>query len=281
VLTSFWGAVFNPTTLPRFAHVITGSVLVGAFFVLSVSAYWLLRRRHVEVARKSMTIGLVFAFLFAYVQLGFGHWQGVRVHQTQPLKLAAVEGLFETTQGAPMLLFGWPDADAGATRMKIGVPKVLSLVVAGDPNAEVKGLKDFPRDEWPPLGLTFASFHLMVALGTFFLAFTALGMFLLWRKRLFDARWYLWVVALAVPLPFLADHAGWVAAEVGRQPWIVYGLLRTRDAISPAVPAAHILASIVLFSAIYVLLFSLWLYLLTQKIRKGPEPVTAAAGGKA
>ena len=279
-LTDFWQAVFNPTTVPRFAHVITGSILVASFFMVSVSAFWLLRRRHEAFARRSMALGMVAACAFAYAQLGFGHWQGVRVERTQPLKLAAVEGLFETTKGAPLLAFGWPEPAADRTRFQLGVPKLLSLMTRGDANAEIRGLKAFPREDWPPVRLSFFSFHLMVALGGFFLAYTAAGVFLLARGTLYDNRPFLWTAVLAVPLPFVADHLGWVAAEVGRQPWIVYGLLRTRDAISPAVPAGQILASLILFAGIYLLLFCLWLFLLTRKITTGPEDLPAPPPGR-
>jgi cytochrome d ubiquinol oxidase subunit I len=271
-LTNFWEAVFNPSTVPRYLHTIDGALITGAFFVLGISAWYLLNNRDLEFARRSMKMALVVGVIASLLQLGIGHYHAVQVAETQPEKLAAVEGLFETQSRAPALVFGIPDADAGKMRSEIKLPGLLSLLAFGSLDAEVKGLNDFPRDEWPPLGLTFYPFHLMVALGMFFIAFTLLGLFLHWRRILDHSRWFLRIALLAIPLPFIANELGWISAEVGRQPWAVYRVLKTQDAVSATVPASQVLLSIIAFCLIYSLLFGVWIYLLRREIRKGPDP---------
>lgn len=269
-LTDFWAAVFNPSTVPRYLHTVIASLITGAFFVMGVSAWFLRKQRHQEFARRSLKASLVVAFVFSVLQLPLGHYHAVQVTHTQPEKLAAFEGLFETERGAPLLLFGIPDAEERTVHAAVRVPGLLSFLTHGDFEAEVQGLNDFPRDEWPPVGLTFYSFHLMFILGLFFIGLTALGMFLLWRKKLFGNKLFLWLAVVSVPLPFVANELGWIAAEVGRQPWIVYRLVKTSDAISRAVPGGQVVFSIVLFSVIYLLLGGLWLFLLRRQIVKGP-----------
>ncbi|RYD03934.1 hypothetical protein N752_17785 [Desulforamulus aquiferis] len=204
------------------------------------------------------------------LQGALGHYHAVQVAETQPAKLAAFEGLFETQQGAPLIIFGIPDAEAGRTKMEIALPKMLSFVAFGDFNAEVKGLNDFPRDEWPPLAMTFYPFHLMVALGLYFIALTCWGFWLLIRNKLYDNPLFLKLAFFSIPLPFITNELGWIAAEVGRQPWVVYNLLRTADGVSITVPAYQILFSIIMFALIYVVLFSVWIFLLRKKINLGP-----------
>jgi len=271
-LTDFWAAVFNPSTVPRYFHTISGAVITGAFFMLGLSAWFMLRKRHTEFAQRSAKIALVVGFISALSQLPLGHHHAVQVAETQPAKLAAFEGLFETQKRAPLLLFGIPNAEEERTDFAVGIPSGLSVLMGGT-DTEVKGLKDFPKENWPPMLLTFASFHLMVYLGGFFILFSGMGLFFLWRKTLFDKSWYLKIAFYSIPLSFIANELGWIAAEVGRQPWIVYGVMFTKDAISVTVPAGQILFSIILFSLIYVLLFSVWVFLLKHKLEKGPEVV--------
>ena len=275
-LTDFWAAVFNPSTLPRYAHVTVGALLVGAIFMLGLSARYLLRRQHTAVATRSFRIALIFAAVAAVGQLFLGHWQAVRVWETQPSKLAAMEGLFETKTRAPISIFGVPDAQAEKTHLEVTVPGVLSILLTGNIETEVKGLKEWPKDEWPPLKLTFFPYHLMFMLGTYFIMVTLLGVFLLWRNKLFDATWYHRLIFFTFPLVFVADHCGWIAAEVGRQPWIVWGLLRTSDAASPAVGVGQLAISLAVYILIYALLLGFWLFLLVRKLRHGPEPVEPA-----
>jgi cytochrome d ubiquinol oxidase subunit I len=284
-LTSFLDAVFNPSTVPRFLHTVDATLIAGSFFVMGISAWFLLRGRHTEFAKRSFKPALVIAFVTSVLELGFGHYHAVQVAETQPEKLAAVEGLFETQKRAPALLFGVPDAEEETVHAAVEIPAGLSLLAHFDADAEMTGLKDFPRDEWPPLGLTFYPFHLMVALGMFFIGFTAAGVLLMWRKRIFEGgvlpRLFLKAAVAAIPLPIIANELGWITAEVGRQPWVVYRLLRTSDAFSPAVPARQVLLSLSAFSLLYLLLIFAWIYLLRREMRRGPEPAAAAEGKEA
>ena len=270
-LTDFWAAVFNPSTLPRYLHTIDACLITGAFFMMGISAWYLRKGDHEDFARKSFKASLVVGFIAAAAQLPLGHYHAVQVAQTQPEKLAAFEGLFETQKEAPLLIFGVPDAEERTVHAAVEVPGLLSFLVAFDTQAEVKGLNDFPKDEWPPLGLTFYSFHLMFILGMYFIGLTALGLFLLWRKKLFDSKLFATLAFFSIPLPLIANELGWIAAEVGRQPWIVYRLLKTSDSISVTVPAGQILASLIMFSLIYLLLGALWIFLLRREVKKGPE----------
>jgi len=275
-LTSFYQAVFNPSTLPRFAHTMCAAFITGAFFVMGISALYLLRRRHAGFARESLKIALVVAFASSLIELPLGHIHGVQVAHTQPAKLAAIEGLFTTQKCAPAVVFCLIREDPPQLIYPIQLKGALSWFVYGDTRREVKGLDAFPRDEWPPVALTFYSFHFMVILGMYFIGLTGLGVFLWWRRKLFENRWYLWLAVLSIPLPFLANELGWITAEVGRQPWIVYGLLKTRDAISITVPATQILITIFLFSAIYVLLFIAWMMVLKRQLGRGPDTPSGA-----
>jgi len=270
-LQNFWQAVFNPSTMPRYLHTVDAALIVGAFFMMGISAWYLLRDQHVEVAKRAFTMALVVGFLASLGAAGIGHWHAVQVANTQEPKLAAFEGLFETQTHAPLTLFGIPDAKTRTLRAAIQIPHALSLLVGNTAATEVKGLDATPRADWPPLLATFFSFHLMVLLGLYFMAFTALGLLLLWRRRLFGNRFFLTAALWSIPLPFLATQVGWMAAEIGRQPWAVYGVLRTSDAASNAatVPAGQILASIIMFSLIYLLLFNTWVRLLRRAIHHG------------
>ena len=281
-LTDFFGALFNPSTMPRYTHTVSGALITGSFFVLGISAFYLLRKRHEEFAKRSFRMALILAFVVSLAQLGTGHYHAVQVAETQPVKLAAFEGLFETQRGAPLLFFGIPNEEEGRTEAAVGVPGGLSLLVDFDSSHEVPGLDAVPRDQWPPVRATFFPFHIMFLVGLFFIGYTGLGVILLWRRKLFNlesglSRLMLKVAVIAVPLPFLANELGWMAAEVGRQPWAVQGLLRTSDAVSVTVPASQILFSIIMFCLIYALLFALWIFLLRQKIRLGPEAASAEA----
>ncbi|MCB4757105.1 MAG: cytochrome ubiquinol oxidase subunit I [Elusimicrobia bacterium] len=270
-LTDFWSAVFNPSTLPRFFHTIDAAVMTGAFFMLGVAALYLLKKRHMEFAKCSMKIALWIAFVSAVLQLPLGHLHAIQVADTQPVKLATFEGLFETQKNAPLLLFGVPDAEAKETRMGIRVPGLLSFLISGSRDTVVKGLNDFPRDEWPPLKLPFFSFHLMFILGVYLIGLSAWGMFLLKNKKLNGNILFLKLALFSVPVPFVTNQLGWIAAEVGRQPWVVMNILKTKDAISTTVPAGQIVFSILMFSVVYLLVFCAWIYLMKLKIKHGPE----------
>ena len=275
-ITDFWAMVFNPSSVDRLVHVLLGSFILGAFFVMSVTAYYLLKGRHLEFARRSFTIALAAGAVASLAMLVSGHSQARTVAEHQPAKLAAFEGHF-VTGPAPLYLFGVPDAAAQRVR-GLAVPGLLSFLVHGHLDAPVPGLDSVPPADRPPLQIPFQSYHLMVGLGGFFIAVTLLALWLRWRGRLFETRWLLRVFVFAVGGAYAANQLGWVAAEVGRQPWIVYGLLRTPDALSKAVGAGSVLTSIVMFSVIYLLLFAVWVYVLNDKIQHGPDDAPAHDG---
>ncbi|MHB9038705.1 MAG: cytochrome ubiquinol oxidase subunit I [Armatimonadota bacterium] len=275
-LTSFAQAVFNPSTLPRFLHTVDGALITGAMFMMGISAWFLLKRRNVDFAKSSMRTALLVAFVAAVIELPLGHYHAVQVAHTQPAKLAAIEGLFKTQRRAPAIAFCILNPDKCETKYTVQIPGLLSLLAFGNWNAEVTGLEAFSRDEWPPIAMTFYSFHSMVLLGMYFIGMTALGIFLLWRGKLFESKRFLRLALVSIPLPFIANELGWMTAEVGRQPWIVYKLLRTGDAISITVPAGQILATIILFCLVYALLFVAWILVLRREMRLGPAEGSAA-----
>lgn len=277
VLTDFWAAVFNPSTLPRYGHTVVASILSGAFFMAGIGAWYLLKGRHVEFARRSLAIAIVAAAVFSLAVLGVGHFHAVQVAETQPAKMAAFEGVFQTESGAAMVFFGVPDVGNQTIRFRIAVPKLLSFLISFDPNATVPGLDQFPRDLWPPVEITFYAYHVMMLLGFYFIALSLVGVYLLWRKRLFGNRLYLKFMLASMLLPILALEFGWVAAEMGRQPWVVYGLLKTVDAASVVVPAGQILFTIFMFVSIYSLLLALLVFLILREVRRGPVPLSGAA----
>jgi len=278
-ITDFWAVVFNPSTVHRLTHTLIGAVIMGAFFVMSVSAFYLLRRRHESFARKSFNISLWFGALASLAILFSGHLQAQNVAETQPPKLAAFEGLFETGEGgSPLYLFGVPDSQEQRVKYGIAVPRMLSFLVYEDFDKPVPGLDQVPAEDRPPVAIPFYTYHVMVGLGMFFIVLTLLALVLRWRGTLYEKRWLLKVFVLAVIGPVISNQFGWVAAEVGRQPWIVWGLLRTSDAVSPTVSAREVLASNIMFAVIYGLLFVVWVFVLDRKIRQGPPELAGEAG---
>lgn len=270
-IVDFWAMVWNPSSAHRLVHVLLGSFLQGAFFVLSISAFYLLRRRHEDFARKSFSLALAVATLTSVAIPISGDLQAKMVARHQPAKLAAFEGHFETGP-APLYLWGLPDEAAKEVRFGLSVPGLLSFLVHEDFSAPVTGLDAFPEQDRPRVMIPFQSYHLMLVAGVAMLGLSLLAQFVRWRGQLFETRWLLWTFVAAVLLPYLGNQAGWVAAETGRQPWIVYGLLRTSDAVSRAITAGMVLGSIVLFALIYLLLFAVWIFVLNDKIQHGPEP---------
>jgi cytochrome d ubiquinol oxidase subunit I len=286
-ITDFWAMVFNPSSVHRLVHVWFGAFILGAFFVMSIAAWYLLKGRHLDFARRSFTGALVLGTLFSLAQAVSGDLQAVNVAEHQPAKLAAFEGIYETPAqgGTALYLWGWPDDEAGRVRWGVGVPGLLSWLVHRDAGTPVAGL-DRLEAGWgrPPVWISFQSYHLMVAIGALFISLTVYASWLRWRGRLFDKRWLLWVFVVAVLPAFAANQLGWVAAEVGRQPWIVYptladgqpvGGLLTADAVSEVVRADQVLGSILMFGLLYSLLFVLWLWVLNHKIQAGPAPAGA------
>ena len=271
-ITDFWSVVFNPSAMDRLVHVILGALILGSFFVLSISAYYLLKNRHIDFARKSFSTALVTAAVASIAMLASGDSQGRIVARHQPAKLAAMEGIYQTTPGGtPIHVFGIPDSKSRVVRFSLEIPGLLSFLVHRDFKTPVPGLDKFEPDT-PPVAIPFFSFHVMVGLGSYFIARTLYTLWCRIRGNLFQKKWLLWVFVFSVIGPFIANELGWVAAEVGRQPWIVYDQLRTSEAVSQNIVAPQVLGSIIMFAAIYALLFVLWIWLLNDKIQKGPEP---------
>lgn len=268
-ITDFWAMVFNPSTVERLSHVITGAWLAGAFLVLSVSAFYLLKQKHLDVAKAGMRIGLVVAMAASLLQLLSGHESALVVACHQPVKLAAMEGHYHSSGPADLSLVGWVDEVQKKT-ISLSIPGGLSFLTHGNFNTPLPGLDRVPKQDQPPINPTFQFYHAMVAIGMALIGLSALGCFLWWKGWLYQNKPVLWIFVLSVLLPQLGNQLGWFTAEVGRQPWVVYGLMRTQHGISPSVHATHILASIVMFSSVYVLLFMLFLFLLDHKIKKGP-----------
>jgi cytochrome bd ubiquinol oxidase subunit I len=278
-IKDFWAVVFNPSSMPRLSHTLSGAFVLGSFFVMSVSSFYLLKGRFAEFARKSLSLGLIAAFLSSFWALMAGDTQARTVAFTQPTKLAAFEGHYHTDphHGTGLYIFGIPNERERRVDFGLRIPDMLSFLVYFDPNKPVEGLDKTPEKDWPPVAIPFTCFHTMVALGGFFFGVTALGLFMMWRKKLFETRWLLWVYVFAVIGPFVANEVGWVAAEVGRQPWIVYHLLRTSDGVSRNLPPEHVVIGIIMFSLIYVLLLMVWVNVLHTKISHGPHELKEAA----
>ena len=280
VLEDFFRAAFNPSTVVRFVHTILGGWLTGALVVMAIAAWLMLKGRAADKAARLMKPALILFAAAAILQLGTGHAHSIQVTRTQPEKMAAFEALWQTQDGAPFTVFGIPDTKNERTRLAVRIPKMLSLLVHFDPNGRVLGLDEFPKEERPPVFLPFATYHIMILLGLVFIALGAWGLGLLAKKKLGRSRCYLKLLLFAVPLPYLANEAGWIAAEVGRQPWAVYKVLRTSEAVSAVVPAGNILFSLILFAAIYALIGAIGLSIILRTIRRGPDggPADAEKG---
>ena len=278
-ITDFWAMVFNPSSVHRLSHVICGCWQAGAFLVVSVGAWYLLKRVHLDFARACVKAGLAVGLAASLLQVVTGHISAEGVARNQPAKLAAFEGLFETRPRAPLYLFGWVNEEERKVH-GLAIPGLLSWLVHGDVDQPVTGLDQFPQEDWPPVNRSFQFYHLMVAVGFGMIALALLGAWHAWRGTLPQRRWLLWLLVLSVLGPQIANQAGWFAAETGRQPWIVYGLMRTAEGVSPTLKAETVMASLVLFTVIYLLLFAVFLYLLNEKIQKGPDAEDLIPSGK-
>lgn len=273
-LVDFFAILTQKFAILKFIHTVSASYVLGAFFVMGVSAYHLLRKKNIEFFTRSFRIALVFGLIFSLIVVIIGDLSGVVVAEKQPTKLAAMESLWETTTRAPVYLFALPDEENERNKIEIGaIPGMLSLLVFHDINAEVKGLKAFPREERPPVLITSFAFKGMVGLGFYFALVMIIGWFK--RNRLVDSPKFLKLMLLSIPLPYIAIELGWIVAEVGRQPWIVYGLMKTSDAVSP-VASSQVLISLIAFILVYGLLGAVGFYLIFKYAKKGPEPAPEA-----
>ncbi|GEP90374.1 cytochrome d ubiquinol oxidase subunit I [Chitinophaga terrae (ex Kim and Jung 2007)] len=271
VVTDFWEMVLNPSSVDRFSHVIIGAFLAGSFLVISVGAWYILKERHIKHAQAMFKVGLSVAAVAALLQLFTGHRSAHYVSKYQPEKLAAMEGHYDSSAVAPMYIVGWVDNKAEKTT-GIKIPGGLSFLTHNSFSAPVQGLNATPKEERPTaVNFVFQMYHIMISIGVALIALTIFGVVLLWKNKLFNKRWLMIIFCWSVLLPQIANQVGWYAAEVGRQPWVVYKLLKTSDALSKKVTADQVMFSLILFTFVYVVLFALFIYLLNRKIQHGPD----------
>jgi cytochrome bd ubiquinol oxidase subunit I len=277
-VSSFWGLLANPWAQLQYAHNMSGAVITGSFAMCAVGAFYLLENRSLEYAKIFLRVGVIAGLISSLAQIfptGDLHGRYMATHQ--PAALAAMEGLFSTERGASIVLIGQPNEEQETIDNPLAVNGVLSFLVYGSTKAAVKGLVEFPRDQWPePLPLLFYSYHIMVGLGTCFALLMVVAAFLLWRGKLFTTRWALWALMLSFPFPYIANTAGWVTAEIGRQPWLVYGLVRTSNAYSKYVSAGNALFTLLGFMGMYSVLSILFVILVYLIVQRGPEGVAPA-----
>jgi cytochrome d ubiquinol oxidase subunit I len=270
-LTSLLTVLFSPFAWWQYMHVVCGAMIAGSFVVAGVGAYYLLSKRETRLAQRFVDAGVIVALVFAVLAIfPTGDRNGDDVTKFQPVKLAAMEGLFKTTNGAPLAIIGMPDSHTKSLIDPIFVPDVLSFLAYGNFSANVKGLSAYAAELWPPVELTYYAYHVMVGLGTIFVGIAALAALFLWRKRLFTTPLMLWLLLLVMPFPYVANEAGWVTTEVGRQPWIIYGLMRTASGVSPTVANGEAIFTLIGFAGMYFLLGFLFLYLTLREIGHGP-----------
>lgn len=276
-ITSFWEMVLNPSSIERLWHVIIGAWLAGAFLVLSISAYYILKKRHLDFAKNSFKAALAVACVSVIAQGFSGDDAASTVAEHQPLKLAALEGLFHTTPGAPLTIWGIVNTAEQKIDYALQIPYLLSYLSFDDPNATVKGLNDFPQKDWPHTASIFQLYRVMIGMWILMLLLALIGAYTLWRGTLFEKKWLLRCFVVSVLFPQIANQVGWICAEMGRYPWIVYNLLRISDGLSKSVVANQVLFSIILFGIVYSFLFVLFIYLLNEKIKHGPDLEEEAA----
>jgi len=270
-MVDFMALVTNKYGLLKFGHTLLSGYVVAAFFVMGVSAYHILRKRELEFFKRSFAMAAGFGLVCSVLLAGVGDFHGSNVAKTQPTKLAAMESVWETQSGAPMYLIVIPDPKHERNAVEaLGIPKLLSFMSYRDWNAEVKGLKDFPPDDRPPVMITFLSFRAMVGLGMLFILLSLAAVVLSRKDRLERTPMFLRIMLYSIPLPYIATQVGWLVAEVGRQPWIVYGVLRTRDAVSTSISTTQVLGSLIGFTLLYGFLGVVDIYLLTKYAKKGP-----------
>lgn len=271
-VTSFWEAIFNPSFPTHLMHMLLASYETTAFAVAGICAFFLLRRSHSRFYSRSLVIALIMGAVVAPLQILAGHMKGEVVGEHQPAKLAAMEAHWETNHqgGADFVLFGIPDMEGERNRFEIAIPGALSLLLKQSPDAKVQGLKDFPRDERPNVGIVFWTFRIMVGIGFLFMAVMLWAGYLWWKKRLYDTPLFLKTLVIIQPLGFVATVSGWMTAEIGRQPWIVYGMMRTAEGVSP-IAAGNVLWSIMMFGVFFAIIGATYLYFTVKALRKGPD----------
>ena len=275
-LTSLRAVLLSPFGWWQFAHVMTGAALAGGFIVSGIGAYYLLSRRKIVFGERFVRAGVIVALAASLIAIfPTGDRNGADVTHDQPVKLAAMEGLFQTAAGAPLAIIGMPDSQHQRLIDPIYVPDLLSFLAYGNFRASVEGLSHYPKALRPPVELTYYAYHVMVGLGTIFVAIAALAFVLLISRRLFAARWVLWALMLIMPFPYIANEAGWMVTEIGRQPWLVYGLMRTSQGASPNVFAGETIFTIIGFAGIYFVLGLVFVMFVLREVAIGPQERTA------
>lgn len=284
-IDNYWAILFNTWIFPQYSHTMSAAVVTASFVMAGLGAYYLLANQHIDYGRLFVTVGVIAGLIASAIQLyPTGDMEGNQVARYQPTKLAAMEGLFHTENGAGIVILGQPDTPRRQLDNPIIVPNVLSVLTYRRWTAQVKGMDAFPPEELPDsIELLYYSYHIMVGLGTFFIAIMGLALLLLWRKLLFQSRWMLWILMLATPFPFIANIAGWFTTELGRQPWLVFGMLRTAQGSSINLSAGNVLFTLIGFAGMYVLLGLLYVVLMvTEAVVRGPvfeeEPPLKAEG---
>jgi cytochrome d ubiquinol oxidase subunit I len=272
-LNDYWAVLLNSWMFPQFAHNMGGAVVCGAFVMAGLGAFYLLSNRHEDYGRIFVKVGVIAGVLASlWMLFPSGHFSSEQVAEHQPVALAAMEGQFETERPAGIVFIGQPDLENRRIDNPIVLPRALSFLIYQNWNAEVKGLEAFPEKNWPDnIPLLYYSYHVMVGLGTIFIAIMVVAAFLLWRRRLYGARWMLWILMLAIPFPFIANTAGWFTAELGRQPWLAYGLFRTSEGVSPLVSSGSVLFTLIGFAGIYLIMGLLYIVLMVREVDHGPE----------
>jgi cytochrome d ubiquinol oxidase subunit I len=278
-LTSFWALVLNPWAVYQYMHNMGGAVVVGAFAVAALGAYYILSERKVEYGRLFVKVGVIVGVISSiWMLFPSGDLQGQMVAKHQPVTLAAMEGLFESKEGAPIAIIGQPDMEKKRLDNAIYIPNALSFLTYQRWDAKVRGLNEFPEDQHPTnIPLLYYSFHIMVGLGTIFIALMSVAAIWLWRGWLYDSNWLLWLLMLSFPFPFIANVAGWMVAELGRQPWLVYGLLRTEHGHSPMVSSGNVMFTLLGFFGMYTVLSLLYIFLMLRRIEHGADELGAEA----
>jgi cytochrome d ubiquinol oxidase subunit I len=269
-LLDFWAAIFNPSTIVRFCHVIIAGWITGAVVVCAIAASYLIRNTFTDFAKKMIAVSIILLIATPLLELAVGHFHIMEVLETQPAKNSAYEGMFFKQRGAPLYLFGIPDAQNKTIHFGIAIPKFLSFLESFNFDSEVHGLEEYDQSTLPPVNVIFTTFHLMVGVGMILIGVGLVGLFLFYTKKLFSTRWYLWILMFIAPLPYLANEMGWIGAEIGRQPWIVYNILRTSGAVSPNVTFAQAAFSLSTLTIVYAFLFISFIMFFTKLVKTGP-----------
>jgi cytochrome d ubiquinol oxidase subunit I len=271
-LTSLWALLTNPYLRWQYPHVISGALVTGSMVMAGIGAFYLLSKRHEAFGRLCVRVGVLSGLIFALFSLfPSGSFNGEQIARTQPAKTAAMEGLFHTQPNAPLAIIGMPDTEKGILLDPIEIPGVLSFLIYGTTSAAVTGLNDIPIAEQPPVEVVYYAYHIMVGLGTIFIALLALSALALWRGKLYSSAALLWALMLAMPFPYIANEAGWTVSEVGRQPWIVYGLVRTADATSTNVSGGMTIFTLMGFMGLYLLVGALYVLIFMRIVSQGPD----------